>query len=220
MDNRVDELLHDVEEQLKWERFEKIWKDYGVFFIAGILAIILGVAGYVYWDYASLKNQEELSEKYTSAITLLGKDQQTEAIEKLKVLSEDSSSYGMMARFVNASVLVDNPQTRPQAVAIYRDIIANKSIDRKYRNLAIVFLAMAEMDSGDTKELAKLLQETSTGINMWPDTTAELTALVALKNGEIEQARSIFEELKKSEHASQGVQLRAKAMLQTLPPTK
>lgn len=220
MDNRVDELIHDVEEQMKWERIEGLLKTYGAYVAAGILAVILGVAGYVYWNHSQLKHQEALSEQYTGALALLGKEQNAEALEKLKVLSSDSSSYGMLARFISASTLVDKLETRPQAVAIYRDMIQNKNIDRRYRNLAIIFLVQAEIDTGDSKELAKLLQEANIGTNMWPDTTAELTALVAIKNGEIEQAKSILQELKDSKQASQGVRLRAMALLQNLQLAK
>jgi hypothetical protein len=216
MDNRVDELIHEVEEQLKWERFEKLWKDYGSYIVAAIVAVIVGVSVYVYWNHSQLKNQEELSEGYTASLQLLGKGQTKEALEKLKTLEGDVKGYGSLARFISASTLMENPETRPQAIAIYRDMINNRSVERNYRNLAIIFLVMAELDTGDPKELTKLMQETSIGTNMWPETTSELTALVAIKSGDMELAKSILQELKENKNASQGVRLRASALLQNL----
>jgi hypothetical protein len=220
MDNRVDELIHEVEEQLKWERLEKLWKDFGAYIIGGILAVILGVAGFVYWNHSQLKNKEALSEKYTAAVQLLSEGKSKEAVEQLKSIENSDGGYGMMARFTAAASLVDNTETRPQAIAIYRDMLNSKNIDRRYRTLAIIFLVMAEMDTGDPVEMKKLLAETSIGTNMWPDTTAELTALLAIKSGDTELAKTTLEELKASTTASQGVRLRANAMLQTLQQGK
>lgn len=220
MDNRGDDLIHEIEEQLQWERIEKIWKDYGTYIIGAIAAIIIGVAGYVYWNHAQLKHQEALSETYTEALQLLGKGQTKEALDKLKTIEGDASGYGMLAQFVNAASLLDNPETRPQAIALYKKMVESKTIDRRYRSLAIIYLVLAELDTGDPKEMMKLLQEASIGTNMWPDTTAELTALVAIKLGDKEQAKSILQELKDSKTASQGIRLRATALLQSMEQSK
>jgi hypothetical protein len=220
MDNRVDELIHEVEEQLKWERLEKIWKDYGTFIVAGFLAIILGVGGYAYWNHSVLQKQYELSEKYTTALNLSQDGKKQEALDILKTISDDASGYGMLANFLSAATLLENPETKPQAVAIYRDIINKRVVDYRYRNLAIIFLVQAEIDTGDAAELTALLKETEVGTNMWPDTTAELSALLAIKSGNFDSARLILQELKDSKSASQGSVQRAKALLQTLPQTK
>jgi hypothetical protein len=220
MDNRADELIHEVEEQLRWEKLEKIGKDYGAYIIGAIVAVILGVAGYVYWNHAQLKHQEALSETYTDALQLMGKGQTKEAMDLLKTIENDASGYGMLAQFVNAAGLVDNPETRPQAIAIYKKMLENRTIDRHYRSLATIFLVMADLDTGDPKEMKKMLEDASISTNMWPDSTAELTALVNIRLGEVEKAKEILQDLKDSKTASQGIRLRANALLQTLQQSK
>ncbi len=216
MDKRSDDLIHEVEEQLKWERIEAISKEYGTYIVGFIVAIILLVGGYEYWGHSTVKHQEALSEVYTDALQLMGKGQTTEALEKLKTIKDDSTGYSMLARFVSASVLLDNPETRPQAIELYRDMVKTGSLDRRYRTLAIIYLVQAELDTADPAELGKLLEEASIGTNMWPDTTAELSALVALRKGDIEGAKKTLGELKEDKQASQGIRLRARALLEQL----
>lgn len=216
VDKRNDEFVHEVEEDIRWEKFEKLAKEYGSYAAAGVLAIILGVAGYEYWTYSALRKQEQASEVYTDSLQLMVKNRTNEAIEKLKTIKDDGSGYGMLAHFQMASALVDNPETRGQAVAIFKEVAGNKSIDRRYRTLGIIFLVLAELDTADPAELSKYLEETKLGVNMWPDMTQELSALVAVRKGDMDEAKKILNDLKDDKQASQGVRLRARALLEQL----
>ena len=50
MAQQDDGLLREVEEELRRERLEKIWKQYGTYFIAAAGVIVLGVLGFKYWE--------------------------------------------------------------------------------------------------------------------------------------------------------------------------
>jgi hypothetical protein len=41
-----DHLFEEIEEDLRAERYAKLWKRYGKFVIAGFIALIVGVAGF------------------------------------------------------------------------------------------------------------------------------------------------------------------------------
>ena len=216
VEKRHDEFMHEVEEDIRWEKFEKLAKQYGAYVGAAIFAVIVGVAGYEYYGYSKRTQQEKASETYTDALQLMVKGQTNEAIEKLKTIKEDGGGYSMLAQFQMASALVDNPETRGQAIAIFKEVATSKSIDRRYRTLGVIFLVLAELDTADPAELSKYLEETKVGVNMWPDMTQELTALVALRKGDEDEAKKILAELKDDKQTSQGVRLRARALLEQL----
>ena len=50
MAQQDDGLLREVEEELRRERLEKIWKQYGTYIIAAAAAIVFGVLGFKYWE--------------------------------------------------------------------------------------------------------------------------------------------------------------------------
>ncbi|MBP6985675.1 MAG: tetratricopeptide repeat protein [Alphaproteobacteria bacterium] len=216
MDKRSDELLQEVNEQLQWERFENIVKEYGSYILAAVLAVIIGVAGYTYWNHSQEMKNQALSEKLTGSLSLVGKKQMPEALKGLQELSENTSTYGMLARFMEAAIQIDDPKTREAAAGVYKNMLDQQKVDRRYRSLAVLFYAMAELDSGDSKALASLLDESSRGTNMWPHTTAELSAYVAIKNGDVEKAKDILTQLIANKDLTQGTQVRARALLQTL----
>lgn len=48
-----NDLIHEIEESIRQERLEKLWKDYGSYLIAAIILIVLGTglfAGWESWD--------------------------------------------------------------------------------------------------------------------------------------------------------------------------
>ena len=63
------DLFVEVDEALKQERLENIWKKYGGLFISVLIAIILGTAanaGYKYWKKsANIKQTDILSYRNT-----------------------------------------------------------------------------------------------------------------------------------------------------------
>src|SRR5260221_2122207 len=138
------------------------------------------------------------SGKLATAIQSEAKGQPQEALDILKKLGTEGGTYGMLAKFQRAAILVEKPETKEDGIAIYREMIQQRNVDRRYRDLAIIFYVQVQLDTGDVAEMRKLLQEAYAGVNMWPDATAELTALVALRAGDKEQAISILKGLVES----------------------
>ena len=63
-DAAANSLLLEVDEAMRWERIERIWKNYGNYILGGMLAIILGTAalsGYNAWSHhVKIKNTEHV----------------------------------------------------------------------------------------------------------------------------------------------------------------
>lgn len=219
MADQFDEFLHEVKEDLQRERLDKIIRTYGPYVIGGIVLIILGVSAYVYWNYRQLKSQETQSDTYMNAIILHEENKNAEAVNQLNALISQNGDYGMLAQFEKAALLAKNPETKEQAMETYHNMIKDHKIDRRYRSLAVIFYVQLQLDTGNPEEMMKMLQEASVGSNLWPGLISELTALVALRMGEVAQAESILKDLLNAKEASPGVRMRANALLSILNHT-
>ena len=216
MANQFDEFLYEVEEDLKREKLNKMMKVYGPYVLAGVILLILAVAIYAYWNHSQLKSQEARSDIYMKAVQLREGGKNAEAEKELNALISKGGDYATLAEFEKASLLAAKPETREEAAKVYSQMIKSRTIDRRYRSLAVIFYVQLQLDSGNPEELMKLLQESSVGTNLWPGLTSELTALVALRLGETEHAKSILKDLLNSKDTSAGVRARANALLSTL----
>ena len=46
----MSDIFREVEEDVRRERFEQIWKQYGDYIIAGVAVIVIAIAGYELWQ--------------------------------------------------------------------------------------------------------------------------------------------------------------------------
>ena len=76
MANQEDGFLREVEEELRRERYERIWKEYGTFILAGAALIVVGVLGYKYVENRRITAAQTTGERYEGAMDLAtaGKD--------------------------------------------------------------------------------------------------------------------------------------------------
>lgn len=215
MENRVDEFILEVDEDLKREKFESLARQYGPYVAAVVAAVILTISGVVFWNYSANKSHLASSDLYMKAMAINAQESPAQAAEAFALVEDNNGSYTTLAKFERAQILASNEETRDEGLALYRDMMVGKGIDRRYRYLALIYFVQATLDTEDPEILMNLLQEGTVGLNMWPHTTSELTALVALRMGDTQQAKSILESLLES-NAPRALVQRASALLGTL----
>ncbi|RMD61147.1 MAG: hypothetical protein D6826_10685, partial [Alphaproteobacteria bacterium] len=65
------DIFKEVDEELRRESLEKIWKKYGAWIIAAAVALILAVAGYQAWQAYDLNRRQKLSEQFEAALVAI-----------------------------------------------------------------------------------------------------------------------------------------------------
>ena len=64
------DLFKEVDEDLRRENFQKLWKKYGKVFIALFVAIILAVGGVQAWRAYDQQRREDLSDRFAAALAM------------------------------------------------------------------------------------------------------------------------------------------------------
>ena len=67
----VTDIFQEVEEDVRRERYEQLWKQYGNYVMAAAALLVLGVAGYEAWRNYDLKQRETYSDRYEAAEKLI-----------------------------------------------------------------------------------------------------------------------------------------------------
>ncbi len=213
-----DALFREVDEEVRAERFEKIWKQYGAYVAGAAIGVILAVAGIKGWQYWKVQQAEAAGEQYLAAITLVNAGKKDEAADALATLAKESSTgFGALAKFRLAADLAQKGNMA-EATKAFDEIAASSSVDPAMRNLARVRAALLAVDSETQEQIEKRVGELNTSEGAWRHSAREIIALSAYKNGDIIKADRLYNELTLDATAPAGLRQRAQLMVGVVSP--
>jgi len=207
-----DDLFREVDEEVRQDRYIKIWKRYGIYISALVVTIILITVGVVVWRDIERSALESNSEVLISAIES-SSDRQNEALEQLKIIGDEGNEgYRLLAKLREGAILSKMGDISG-AVLVYDSIALDNSQDEIYRDLASVLAVshgMSIMSLGEVEDrLASIIVE----INPWRYSARELLATAIMVSGDKKRAIKEFKPLVDDTKAPAGVRSRAAEML-------
>jgi len=223
----LSDIFHEVEEEVRRERFEKLWKQYGDYIIAGAALIIIAIAGYELWTRYQESQLVKASETLILAQQLADSGNFVKSTQSFATLAKDApGGYGEIARLSNAGVLMAQNK-RDDALKIYKDIAAEDT--GPLGRLALLRAGWVEAETASPGEvqtlLAPLLQpmtvttytlwvipDTRTEENPWRFAAREVLAYADFHGGLAQQAAGEFKALADDKNAPSGTRQRAAAM--------
>lgn len=213
-----DPLLREIEDDLREEKFAKLWKQYGSILAAAVVALVVGVGGFQWWTGYTTDQRLETGRKFDSAEELARNGDVVSARSAFETLAaEADGGYALIATLRKAQLLADEGNIAAARTA-YRAIATDTAVDEIYRDIATVRAVIAGMQIGTDdqalqSELASLMAET----NHMRFVARELSALIDIEAGDIASARSTLDSLAVDALAPNGLRERATAIVSTLP---
>ncbi len=209
-------LFREIDEELRQEKYAKLWKQYGKLIIAGALILVVGVAGFKGWETYDLQKRFQDGEKFAAALALADNGDSENALQALSKLAEDGGSgYALLARFRAAAILVRDGRLE-EAASAYEALAGDSGIDAIYRDMAVVLAALNRLDTADPAELNARLAPLTADDNPWRHSAKELSAVIAQKAGDKATARELLQGLSSDATAPEGIRGRAAEMLAAL----
>ena len=201
-----DSALREVDQELAEERQWEMFRKYGPLVIAGALSIVLGVAGWGFWNAQKTSAAEKQALEFRDAVELLA-DDQDEGRAALGALAEESGGYGVLAQFHSAASFARGGE-RLKAIEIYRAIYNSGSTSKRVRELARLRAAYLSLSDGREMVLDDLgdLPESTSAFGVY---AREISALAALGANDYETALSMFRQLSIDIAAPEPVRTRA-----------
>lgn len=211
-----DPLLREIDDELRQEKYLQLWRKYGTYLVVLVVAVVAGVAGYQGWRSYTEQARQAAGEEFNRVLQLTHSNQLDSAVLALtKLAANDDTSYGLLARFEQASI-ASRKGDRAAAATLYQTIADDGGVDTVYRELATLLGAIEEMDSADPASLIQRLAPLTSAGNPWRFSAREVTGMLAFRKGDRDQAQSLFNGLVNDPAAPQGVRERSAAMLGVL----
>lgn len=203
----MDEFVTEIQEDLRREQILTFWKNYAKYIIAGIVAFVLGVSGFLYWQ--SNKQERQMADALLFEQTLKITDLK-ERREKLAILSASpSAGYRALALFEAA-------EQEASPAKAYRALAQNPRLEPSLKELASLKAIIKDMGYAPAQTLLDEVTQLVKVAGPWREQAFEIQAMLLLETGRRNDARQIFENLSKSPAAPEGVRARASAMLEMI----
>lgn len=210
----MTDIFQEVEEEVRRERLEQLWRRYGSYVIAAAAFAVAATAALTGWRAYSDRLQAERAREFIAASALL-ETSPREAAQAFEVIAGKSGSYAVLARFRQAEAELRRGDVK-QAAAIYDSIAADSGATTRLRDLAALKSAYLNADTLSLADLRARLAPVMRADGAWRHLARELLAFAALKAGERKTAIEDFRALSEDPTAPGGVRSRAVTMLASL----
>jgi hypothetical protein len=203
----LSDIFQEVEEDVRRERFEKLWQSYGIYAIAAAVLLLLGVAGYEVWQRYETGQREKDAIAFTAAQNLRDPAQAAKVFADLAAKS--GGGYAELSRMEQANALLASGKRDP-AAAIYKEVAASDS--GPMGSVARLRAAWALADTASRDDLQKLLQPLLGADSAWKQLGQEILAYSDYRAGKNLIAASEFNQLAADPQTPDGVKGRAQAL--------
>lgn len=203
----MSDFLVEVDEALKQERLENLWKKYGGFLLAFLAALILGTAmnaGYKTWTSAHNQKQTSLF------LGVLNKEKPT-AQDFLDIAPKLSGSLRGVAEIQAAGIALENGD-KGKALELYQNVSNAGYADDVFLDLAQYMLVKLS-DSNTSDKVAKLgaLQENEG--NPWRfHAMLDLALVHAVEREDYASARKLLKSVINASMAPKTLQQKAQSL--------
>ena len=210
----MSDIFQEVEEDVRRERYEQLWKKYGNYVIGAAAALVLGVGGYQAWTAYDTGQRQIVSDQYQAAQAVAATGKVAEAETQFAELSKTGySGYATLAKFNLVATYLAQGKRDP-AIALLNELAT--SSDDAVSSVARLRLAWAEADAKPRAEIQTILDPLMTTDNPWRFAAAEVLAYVDFRTGSRSQAEADYLRLSQEPAAAPGLRQRAGAIVQYL----
>ncbi len=208
-----DSIFREVDDDIKREKLENFWKEYGNTIIAIVVILILGTAlnSFVrHYKYNQYVTQTDQVLSYFEQVDTLNKQDQMAKLQELTAKTKGGAGDVLKLQLAALHYQMDDLDA---ALAIYKDL-ADDAVHDIYEEMAELQVIRIRMDQGESsptliEELDDLIEEDSA----FRFSARELLGLLHKKSGNIAEANRIFQNLSMNGAAPETLRQRASAYI-------
>lgn len=205
----MSDIFREVEEEVRRERLEKIWKLYGDYIVAGIALLVIAVAGYELYARYQANQRIEASETLLAAETAAASGDFAKATDAYATVAKDApGGYAKMAKMGQASVLLANGH-RDEAIAIYKGVAADGG---PIGDVALIRAGWAMAETAPRAEVQTMLAPLTDPTSPWQYMAREILAYADFHAGQTSAAQQEYAALAADKGATQAIRTRADSM--------
>jgi hypothetical protein len=211
-----DSFFREVNEEIRQDKARALWDRYGALVIGLAIAIVLGTAAFVAYEYWTASRASRSGDDFAQALALANEGKNDEALAALKALEADGyGAYPVLARMRAATVMAEKGDVAG-AVAGFDAIADDGSIPMSIRDMARLRAAFVLVDNGSYVDVSQRVEQLSADTNPLRHSAREALGLSAWKENRNQDALKLFEQISADNSAPRDVRERAALMIELI----
>ncbi len=203
----MTDIFREVEEDVRRERFEKLWKAYGNYAIAALVLVFAGIGGWQLWDRHEQEERAKVAATFIAAQRIT--NPQAAASAFVDIARTAPKGYATVARLAEAGAMFASGQ-QGSAIDLYKQIA--KDDNGPVGMVARLRAAWALADTASRADLADLLKPLDQPGNAWRQNAEEVLAYADYRAMDMKSALAKYSALAVDPQAPDALRNRAQAM--------
>jgi hypothetical protein len=214
----VVDIFDEVDEELREERMQEFLKKYAGLLIVGCLLVVAAAAGWKAWGWYQERRDMDAATQYLAAASraqsagVAGPNRAAAIAGFQAVAASAPEGYRELARLREAALRADSGDLQGASV-VWDQVAADSSADPLLRDLASLTWCLYHADNGDPALLEGRLKPLAVPENAWRSLAQEQLALLDLRQGHLDAAKTQLKKLADDTTAPRGVRERSAALL-------
>ena len=211
-----DAFKREVDEELRRDQMLFVWQRYGRWILIAVVAGLLALAGWLYWQHQQNEIAGRQGEQLDAALADLASDNAEAAQPVLAELAgSDIDGYRAAALFSQANLLLQEEDLEG-AAAKFAEVANDPDLPEELRNLARIRQTAAEYDTLDPQAVISRLSGLAVPESPWFGTAGEMVATAYLRAGNREAAGELYGQIARSDDVPPSIRQRVVQMASLL----
>ena len=203
----MTDIFREVEEDVRRERIEKLWKAYGSYIIALLVLVFAAIGGWQLWQRHEEQERAKVAASFIAAQRISNPTAAASAF--VDIARTAPKGYATVARLSEAAAMVASGQ-QASGIDLYKQIAQDDS--GPLGMVARLRAAWALADSGSRTQLEDLLKPLNQPGSAWRENAQEVLAYADYRAMDMKSALAKFSELAADPQAPDSARRRAEAM--------
>ncbi len=215
-----DAFIREIDEELKNEKLKKIWDKYGLFIIIFVVLAVSAAVSFETFKAWNEKRNQEFSDTYAYALNLQNQGRYAEAMEVLDKLQKSKKAvYSDIAEIQMANIMMEQNKVE-EAIAILENVVKDKDFNPQMKQIAIIKLASYKLDYAPSEEIQSMLAPLVRENGVWTNIAKEMLAMLAVRDGDLDRAKTLYQEISVAANTPETLKARAQDMLNVIEETQ
>lgn len=211
----TDAFIQEVDEDVKNDNLKVLWNRYGALIIAFVVIAVTAAVSFDKIKEWKMAQNQHRTESYMAA-SQLNPENPSETMAALQQISQNNQGiFSDFARLQMANILLEQGKTEEGLTAL-ENILQDNQVNSEVRNVALIKLATYRIDTMDRAEFENLLRPLLDGETSWKPMAQDLLAMSAIKSGDMETAKAIYEQVLKIKDLPEGFRTKVQDMLSSI----
>ena len=210
-DPQKEVLLREVDDALREDQMLGALRRYGKPVGALIVAGLLALGGYLWWDHARTQDLGEQGEKLVIALDRIEAGHLDSAKSELAAVSGGEGGAAISAKLLEAGIALEQGRTA-DAVKAYALVADDADAPQPLRDLATIRQVAIGFDAMKPEQVIERLKPLAVPGNPWFGSAGELVGLAYVKQGRGDLAGPLFAAISRDKDAPESLKRRARQM--------